>query len=208
MAPGKTDQGQDKRVFGVLPNYRTAEMSAASEPLSSHEKMHIALKDTFDYPLFAVSAGLAGLYQLDNSHPEFGQGAKGYFSRLGTSYADQMSGNLLTEGILPVAFHEDPRYFRLAKGPIRHRLFYSLTRIFVTHTDSGHLTFNYAEVLGNGIAAGIGLSYYPDSRDVGDYMQNWGVQLMTDSFSQVMKEFWPDIKRKLYARRHKNDPTP
>jgi len=208
LAPGKTAEGQDKRVFGVLPNYRTAEMSAATEPLTSHQKFSIALKDTFDYPLVGVSAVLAGLYQWNDSHPEFGQGMKGYFSRWGTSYCDQLTGNFLTEGLLPVAFHEDPRYFRLAKGTNTRRLTYALTRIFITRTDSGQSSFNYAEVLGNGIAAGIGLSYYPDSRDFPDYLQNWGTQLLTDATSQVLKEFWPDIKRMLYAKRHKHDATP
>jgi hypothetical protein len=79
---------------------------------------------------------------------------------------------------------------------------YALSRIFVTHTDSGQPTFNYAEVIGNGIASGIGLSYYPDNRNVADYMQNWGIQLATDATSQVVKEFWPDIKRWWYVRHH------
>src|SRR5690242_18940440 len=34
-APGKTAQGEDKRIFGVLPNYRTAEMSAKGTPISA-----------------------------------------------------------------------------------------------------------------------------------------------------------------------------
>lgn len=69
LAPGKTPQGEDKRVLGVLPNYRTAEMSAASTPLTSGQKLHIATKDSFDYPLFFLSAAYAGLYQLSNNHP-------------------------------------------------------------------------------------------------------------------------------------------
>jgi hypothetical protein len=207
LAPGKTAEGQDKRVFGVLPNYRTAEMSAATEPLTSHQKFSIAFKDTFDYPLIGVSAVLAGLYQWNDSHPEFGQGMKGYLSRWGTSYCDQLTGNFLTEGLMPVVFREDPRYFRMAKGAKSRRLVYALTRIVITRTDSGHASFNYAEVLGNGMAAGIGLSYYPDSRDFPDYLQNWGAQLLTDATSQVLKEFWPDIKRKLYGMRHKQEAT-
>ncbi len=194
-APGKTAEGEDKRIFGVLPNYRTAEKSAEYQPISASRKLKIATKDSFDYPLFLLAAAYAGLYQLEDSHPEFGQGTKGYLRRLGTSYADQVIGNYLTEGFLPVLFHEDPRYFRMAEGSKKSRAWYALTRIFVTHTDSGKATFNYAEVVGNGMAAGIGLSYYPDNRNVPDFMQNWGVQLGTDATSQVLKEFWPDVKR-------------
>jgi hypothetical protein len=191
---------EDKRVLGVLPNYRTAEQTTDYHPISAPYKMHIALKDSTDYPLFLLSAAYAGLYQLEDSHHQFGQGVEGYARRLSTSFADQFIGNMLTEGVLPIAFHEDPRYFRLAKGSIRHRTVYALSRILVTKTDAGNRSFNYAEVLGNGIAAGIGLSYYSDSRNVADYAQNFGTQLATDAVSQVLKEFWPDIKRRYFHR--------
>ena len=207
-APGKTPEGEDKRILGVLPNYRTAELNAAVRPLTPAGKLHIAVKDSFDYPLFLLSAAYAGIYQLENTHPEFGQGLKGYASRLGTNYADEVIGNMLTEGFMPIAFHEDPRYFRLAEGSKAHRTVYALTRIFVTHTDSGGTSFNWAEVVGNGMGAGIGLAYYPDYRDVPDVMQNWGIALATDATSQVLKEFWPDVKRWWYIRHHKNQPTP
>jgi hypothetical protein len=202
-APGKTRQGEDKRVFGVLPNYRTAEMSAQNEPLSVDQKLHIAVKDSFDYPLTILSAGFAGLYQLEDNHPQFGQGTKGYFRRFGTTYTDQITGNMLTEGILPSLLREDPRYFRMATGSVKKRTFYALSRIFVTRTDAGRSSFNFPEVVGNGMSAGIGLSYYSDDRSPGGYMENLSVMLATDASSQVLKEFWPDIKRWLYARRHK-----
>jgi len=202
LAPGKTPQGEDKRIMGVLPNYRTAEMTSIGHPLTPKQKLRIATKDTFDYPLMILSAGFAGLYQLEDNHPQFGQGVEGYFKRLGTTYTDQMTGNMLTEGVLPVVFHSDPRYFRMATGPKKRRTLYALSRIFVTYTDSGKATFNYAEVLGNGISAGIGLSYYSDDRNVPDYMQNWGIALATDAASQVLKEFWPDIKQWWHTRHH------
>jgi hypothetical protein len=202
LAPGKTPQGEDKRIFGVLPNYRTAERSAEYQPISVHRKLVIATKDSFDYPLVILSMAYAGLYQLDNNHPQFGQGVEGYAKRLGTSYADQTIGNFMTEGFMPILFHEDPRYFRLAEGPKRHRAIYALSRIFVTRTDSGKTSFNFAEVVGNGVGAGIGLSYYEDDRNVSGYMENWGTALATDATSQVLKEFWPDVKRWWYNKHH------
>jgi hypothetical protein len=204
--PGKTPEGEDKRVLGVLPNYRTAEMSAVGHPLTPGQKLKIAAKDSFDYPLVFLGAAYAGLYQAEDNHPEFGQGVKGYFHRFGTSYADQVIGNMMTEGFMPILLKEDPRYFRKAEGSKASRTWYALSRILVTHTDSGAPSFNYAEVVGNGIAAGIGLSYYPDNRDVPDYLQNWGIQLGTDAGSQVLKEFWPDIKRWWHARHHQAAP--
>ncbi len=188
----------DKRVFGVLPNYRTANMTAEYHPITPKQKMTIALKDSFDYPLIGLGAAYAGLYQLDDSHPQFGQGFKGYLRRFGTSYCDQVVGNMLTEGLLPIAFHEDPRYFRLGEGKKWHRTGYALTRIFVTKTDTGARSVNYAELVGNGTATLIGWSYYTDTRDAPDFFQAWGTQLATDAISQVLKEFWPDVKRRYF----------
>ena len=201
-APATTETPQDKRIFGVLPNYRTAEMSAETHPLTPKQKMRIAVKDSFDYPLMAISAIYAGLYQAEDNHPQFGQGVKGYFSRLGTSYTDQVDGNMLTEGFLPVLFREDPRYFRMSTGPVKKRLFYAISRIVVTRTDSGHSSFNYAEVLGNGISSTIGLAYYSDSRDAKSFSENWATALGTDALSQVLKEFWPDIKHHWLTKHH------
>ena len=198
----------DKRVFGVLPNYRTANANVPYHPLTADQKLTIATKDSFDYPLFGLGAIYAGLYQLTDSHPQFGQGAKGYLHRFATSYTDQAIGNILSEGVMPIMFREDPRYFRLGAisgMPVKRRIWYAATRIFVTRTDSGGSSFNFAEVLGSGAAAGIGLSYYSDSRDVGDFMQNVGTGLATDAFSQVLKELWPDVKQWYINRHHRND---
>jgi hypothetical protein len=194
-APAK----EDKRVFGVLPNYRTTEETGVYTPITSKRKITIATKDTIDYPLFVLGAGLAGIAQLADEHPDFGQGVAGFAHRYGTAYADQAIGNYMTEGILPVLFHEDPRYFRRGHGPVRSRTWYAATRIFVTKTDSGAKSFNFAEVVGNGISAGVGNAYYPSERTVFDNFSRLGQALATDSISQILKEFWPDIKRKYFS---------
>src|SRR5262249_7448609 len=106
----------DKRAFGVVPNYKTVEPGTAIEPLSVKEKFAIAAKDTFDYPIFGVTAFLAGISHLQDANPSFGQGAKGYGHRYITGYGDQAITTILVEGAFPSAFHHDPRYFRRATG--------------------------------------------------------------------------------------------
>jgi hypothetical protein len=190
----------DKRIFGVLPNYRTAEETEVYQPITSKQKFRIAFKDSFDWPVYLVSAAFAGLYQLENSNPSFGQGMKGYAHRYATAYADQTIGNIMTEGLLPTLLHEDPRYFRHPSGSVKSRIAYAATRIFVTKTDSGGTRFNYSEVMGNSVAAGISNLYYPDSRTVSENVEKLAIQLATDAFSNVLKEFWPDLKRKWFKK--------
>ena len=196
------DDPPDKRVFGVLPNYRTVDASVPFRALSSHVKFTIASKDSFDYPLVFLGGVLAAVGQLANQNPSFGQGLGGYARRLGTSYGDQAIGNMMTEAIFPSLLREDPRYFRLGKGSTASRAVYAATRIFVTRTDAGAHRFNFAEVLGNAAAAAISNAYYPDGRTASNNAAKLAEQLGTDALSQVLKEFWPDIKHKLFARRH------
>ena len=208
-APQAGAEPIDKRIFGVLPNYRTADGSVPFTPITAKRKFYIASKDSFDYPVYLTSALFAGLYQLENQNPSFGQGVKGYAKRLASSYGDQAIGNMMTEAIFPSLLHEDPRYFRLGAsgGTAWHRVGYALTRVFVVRTDKGKSDFNYSEWLGNGTAVAISNLYYPsDTHNVSDNVEKLGIAVATDAFSQVLKEFWPDIKHKLFTKKTISDP--
>jgi hypothetical protein len=196
---------QDKRILGVLPNYRTADGTKTFVPMTAKGKMTIAFKDSFDYPGFLTAAGLSLIYQAENSNPSFGQGVKGYAHRYGTAVGDQIIGNMLAEGIMPVLLKEDPRYFRKINGTFMSRLIYSTTRTLITKNDNGRLGVNFAELGGNGISAAIGAAYYPDGRTYSDTFTRMGTSIATDTLSNVLKEFWPDIKRK-YSRKHDGAP--
>jgi hypothetical protein len=114
---------------------------------------------------------------------------------------------MLTEGILPSLLHEDPRYFRLGEGTKKHRFGYALSRILVTRTNSGHNTFNIAEVGGNASAVALSNAWYPDTRTASDNGQKLAIQLATDAFSNVLKEFWPDVKKRLQKKKAKDPAT-
>ena len=121
----------------------------------------------------------------------------GYARRFGAAYADQNLGTMMTEAFIPVLTHEDPRYFRLNEGSMKSRAWYSVTRTFVTKTDSGRRMFNFSEWVGSGAAVAISNAYSPETRTVGGNLQKLLIACGTDTFSNVLKEFWPDVKRKL-----------
>lgn len=197
----ETEPPGGKRVMGVLPNHRTADASQEGTVLPSREKLSIAVKDSFDYPLVMMAGVLAALGQWSNQQPSFGQGMKGYAHRLVTTYADQAMGNLFTEGLFPVILREDPRYFRRATGSTGSRIRYAVTRVIVTHKDSGGNRFNFSEWLGNASAVAISNTYYPDARSFSKSGTKLLLQVGTDAFSQVLKEFWPDVQRKLHHKK-------
>ena len=192
---------EDKRVFGVIPNNRTTEGSLPFAPITARRKMAIAAKDSFDWPVYLTSGLFASLYQFEDQNHSFGQGMAGYGKRYGAAYGDQMIGNMMTEGIIPSLFHEDPRYFRTGHGSKKSRIGLALEQILVTRTDSGRRTFNFSEWGGNAIAVGVSNAWYPDTRTVSDNVQKLLIQCATDAFSNVLKEFWPDVKAHFQRRR-------
>src|SRR5580658_5924847 len=77
-AQADQDAPPDKRVMGVLPNYRTVNETGTYEPITTKQKLIIACKDSFDYPLVLLGAAFAGISQLSNSDPSYHQGVEGF----------------------------------------------------------------------------------------------------------------------------------
>jgi hypothetical protein len=74
---------------------------------------------------------------------------------------------------------------------------------FGAYADSGGHQFNYSEIFGSGISAGISTySYHPKGdRTLSNAASVWGAQLGYDSITILVKEFWPDIRRKLSKKK-------
>ena len=189
-----TQPEEAKRLFGIVPNYRTSASLQNYMPLRPKEKFKIAAEDAFDRGTMVLAGMFAAVGQATNTNPSFGQGVAGYASYLGTSYADLVIGDYMTEAIFPTLLHQDPRYFRKGKGRWK-RLGYAAGQIFWTHADTGRGQFNYSEILGNSTAVAISNAYYPDYRTAGDTAKRFGIQIGLDMAGNILKEFWPDIAR-------------
>jgi hypothetical protein len=194
-----------KRIFGIIPNNRTAANPTRYEPLTTREKFKIAEEDSLDRGTFLMAAGFAGLGQITNSTPSFGQGVAGYSRYLGTSYGDFAIGNFMTEAIYPSLLHQDPRYFRRGTGSFVSRLGYAASQIFWTHRDAGGAQFNFSEILGNSTAVAISNAYYPDNRSASAAAGKLSVQIGVDMAGNILKEFAPDLARKFSRRKNLPD---
>jgi hypothetical protein len=205
--PAASNPGSEpKRLFGIIPNYRTIPSTAPYKPLTPGAKFKLATKDAFDPGTFLLAAFFAGEGQLTNASPSFGQGAKGYGHYFITSYADWAGADYMTGAVFPVLLHQDPRYFRKGVGSGFSRLTYAMSRIVWTRTDSGGTAFNFSELGGNATMVAISQSYYPDNRDAGDAASMFAIQVADDMASNILKEFYPDLMRKL-RRKHGSNST-
>jgi hypothetical protein len=185
---------QTKRILGVIPNFRSVSADVTLPPQSAKEKFKVGLQDTFDYSNFIFVGAQAGISQATNSYPAFHQGARGYGRYYWHTFADQSDENLWVESILPAAFHEDSRYYTLGHGGFLKRTAYSLSRVLITRTDSGTESFNAAEIIGAGGAAGISSAYYPSQyRTWTKTGQRWLTNVILDGANFAVREFWPDV---------------
>jgi hypothetical protein len=202
----KTGTSND-RLFFALPNFLTVEAKDVP-PLTAGQKFKVVARGAFDpiqIPWYAIQAGIS---QAANSEPGYGQGAEGYGKRFGAYAADGVIENFMVGAIFPSVLRQDPRYFQMGKGGFWHRSGYAMSRIFVTRTDSGHHQFNFSEIFGSAAAASISTySYHPrDDRNLPNTVSVWGTQVGYDTLTFVIKEFWPDIRRK--AKKKKEAPAP
>lgn len=192
---------EPRRVLWIIPNFRTSPSLATYTPLTAGEKFRIATLDSFDRGTVALGVLFGAEAQLTRANPSFGDGIAAAAHYMGTGYADYVIGDYMTEAIFPAMLHQDPRYFRRGMGSALARLGYAAGQIFRTHNDSGRTTFNYSEIAGNSAAVAISMAYYPENRDVLDGVSQLGTQIGVDMASNILKEFWPDLERKLARKR-------
>jgi len=203
--PASTDVSESapKRIFGIIPNYRTTPSLKDYKPLTTGQKFQLATQDSFDRGTLVLGGLFAAEGQLTKSTPSFGQGASGYTRYFASSYADFVIGDYMTEGIYPSLLHQDPRYFQCGPRSAWSRLGCAIGQIFWTHTDSGHMRFNYSEIAGNATAVAISNAYYPDNRNALDGISKLGVQIGVDMAGNVLKEFSPELGR-LFSRKRES----
>ncbi len=197
--PDKNAGTSNDRLFYTLPNFLSLEHGGNLPPLTAGQKFKVVARGSFDPVIYPWYGFLAALSQAENSEPGYGQGWAGYGKRYGAAFADGTIENFFTGAILPSVLHQDPRFFQLGHGSFVHRTWYAVSRNIVTRTDSGHSQFNYSEIVGGGMSAFISTySYHPSSdKTVSNALSVWATQFGYDSITIVVKEFWPDIHRKL-----------
>ena len=193
---------QTKRMFWVVPNFAAVSAYTVLPPLSAREKFALAREDSVDYTSFIWAGILAGQSMALNSYPELHRGIAGYGRYYWRAFADQASGAFFTEAIVPALTREDPRYYTRGYGGFFRRSAYALSQVVLTKTDSGKITFNFSEIGGNALEAGLSNLYYPpQERGFRQTAENWGAQLESAALNNIIKEFWPDIRRKFFRRK-------
>jgi hypothetical protein len=186
---------------GILSNYASASVNVKLPPQTVGEKFRMAMIDDFGPSTFVIRAAVAGVDESRNSIPEFHQGGAGFGRYYWHSMADSVVENTLVEFVVPVATHEDTRYYRLGSGGVVKRTAFAVKRVVVIRTDAGNNTFNFSEIVGAGAGAGISNLYYPrPERTFENTAETWGLNVGIDGATFVVREFLPDVMNALFRR--------
>jgi hypothetical protein len=140
-------------------------------------------------------AAMSGLAQWRDDPPEWGQGMEGYGRRFASRVGQSTVDNSIRFGV-GAALREDPRYFPSERKGVLPRLGHALASTFVTRTDSGGRTFavsRFAGTLGSAFASN---TWHPAGEDDTYHaFGRAGITLALDTGMNVVREFWPDVRR-------------
>lgn len=204
VAEQQIKQAEKQRVLGVFPNFYVTYFSDAV-PLTRKQKFELAWKSVADPFTFAITAGVAGTEQAENSFSEYGEGAPGYGKRFAAFYADTAAGTFVGSAILPSLLRQDPRYFYKGTGSARSRMLYALANAVICRGDDLRWQPNYSNVLGSFAAGGISNFYYPrQNRGAGLVAKGALINIGAGAAANVLQEF---VVRRFTPKLPSRDPN-
>lgn len=189
-----------------------SDVPAAPIPQSSSNSVVIPATLTFGERLriyehsFVTPEGLIGpalgaaVGQADNTPREWGQGAAGYGTRLGSAYGRSVIARTVALGVATVD-REDSRFQPSNETGIWRRTKHAVVGTLVSRTPSGGHMPAVSRFVGVYSAAFIANAWEPPSQDSSTKAWERGSTALASSVGwHIFEEFWPDIRRVLLIR--------
>lgn len=197
--------GSPGHIFWVVPAFKV-EYGGHFQPLTPKEKFTEWAQGVYDPLGLGVGAFEAGTLQYSSKDGfcGYGHGWDGYGKCFASLQADSTISSFIGDYVLTVWWHQDPRYFRLGQGSFGKRLFYAVSRVFVTYNDKGKTVFYSSALSGTAISAGVSNLYYPrQDRGLSNSVSRAALDLGNTAIYNSAAEFWPDIHRAIHRMLHK-----
>jgi hypothetical protein len=184
----------------AIPFAAMSQTTDPLDPLTWKGKLKYHGESTYSPMAMVGFATYAGILQSLDTPTEWGKGGDGYAKRFGSTVAWSGIHSTLAFG-LDTALHQDPRYYRAAAGGWR-RVGHSLRGTILTRTDSGGETLSTWRLGSAYGAAFLSNQWYPDRvNTVRLGMLQGSMTLGFDFAGNLGREFWPDIKRKVFSKK-------
>jgi hypothetical protein len=184
----------------AIPVAGIAQTPQTPEPLDVMDKLHYHVKSTVGPAAILGDAAYAGILQAAAAPTEWRGGAAAYGKRIGSMVAWSGIHSALAFG-LDSTLHQDPRYFRSSGTGFWRRSGHALRGTILTRTDSGGETFSTWRIGSAYGSAVLSNLWYPDRLNTArlGFIQG-SVTIGLDLASNLGREFWPDIKRKVFKK--------
>ena len=139
----------------------------------------------------------ASYEQIFETDPKYGHDLGAFGDKLGAAMLRSASVRVFSDGLFAAAFHQDPRYYRVARGSLVHRGLLSARQAIIRRSDDGTEQFNYSGIAGRAAAAALTLTYYPEPSHTAKVVGlTFGTSIATDAGGNLVLEFLPNIIRK------------
>lgn len=180
---------EQQRVLAVIPNFYVS-YDPNPVPLAPRQKYELAFRTLIDPVTLTLNGVSAGIEEATHTYA-WEQGASGYAKRYAAGYGVALTGTLFTNAVLPVLFHQDPRYFYKGTGSTHSRALYAIANSVVCKGDNHRFQPNYSGILGSLAASGLANAYYPAPNRAGAALTFEGAALGigVSAFQNLMQEF-------------------
>jgi hypothetical protein len=140
----------------------------------------------------------ASYEQLFNTDPKYGKDSGAFGEKFGAAMLRSASVRVFSDGIFAGAFHQDPRYYRVAHGNLVRRGLLSARQALIRRGDNGTDQFNYSGIAGRAVAAALVTTYYPEPSVTARVVSlTFLTSIATDAGGNLVLEFLPDVIRKV-----------
>jgi hypothetical protein len=141
----------------------------------------------------------AAFDQARASPGAWGNGADSFGVRVANSFGRSFVRQNIAFGVRAVD-GEDPCYFRLGNGTHWTRVKYAFTRSVIARRDDGAWMPAYSRFVSDYATSFLAQTWRPEPFSVGRGFRGGSVTIGLGAGSNLVQEFWPDVRDKIRKR--------
>jgi hypothetical protein len=184
-------------VSGGVAQGQTQAAKSEFKSLDGAERLKYFSLATFGPAAMGTGLIGAGFGTWRNLPEEWGTHWDGF----GMRYGSGLGRRVVSKGVdtaLGAIWGEDPRYRRLGEGSMKVRIGNVAKMVVLSYNESGHTMPAYSRYAGIATSSLVAQAWLPDSRRSADAtLQRIGMGFVDRAVGNAMREFLPDLKRKL-----------
>ena len=139
----------------------------------------------------------ASYEQIFQGDPKYGHDAGAFGEKFGASMLRRATLRVFADGVFADAFHQDPRYYRIAQGSVLRRSLLAMRQAVIRRSDDGQQQFNWSGISGRAVSAALTVTYYPGPSVTANVVgRTFAYSIGTDAGGNLLLEFLPNIIRR------------